>query len=174
MAEFGVRSFALDRKFSIDPDWRSVNMDFLVHRQRSTRCKWDALGADALVLFTQWGFLKENEGGVFLPQRFSFLGICLHEFSNFIPRHFFFLNDPAINQELSDGRIRHSVACDVVQAQHFSAVEFHPRRALNLGEEGIDWAFDIADFQAFSRESSVLDLGAIKISENLALTFFHN
>src|SRR4029078_3484317 len=91
MTEFGFRFFALDRKLGIDPEWRSINMDFLVDRQRAARRKWNALRADALIVCTQWRFSKEDERAVFLAQCFSLFGIRRHEFANLVHRHFFFL-----------------------------------------------------------------------------------
>src|SRR5215468_6603151 len=61
MAEFGRRFFTFDRQLGVDPNWRAIDVDALVHRQRAPGCELHALRANAFIMRVQGRLLEEDK-----------------------------------------------------------------------------------------------------------------
>src|SRR5262245_39834663 len=165
----GFGLFAFDWQLGLNPDGCAIHVDAFIDRQRALCGQWHALSTNAFVSWIQGSFLEEHEGAVLAPQRFAFFRIGFHKLADLVHRHFFFGDNAALDQEFSDRRIRHAVACDVVQSQELAAVELDAGGSLDLREESVNRTLDVTDFQFLPSQGTVFDLGAIEIGEHFVL-----
>src|SRR6185295_1612249 len=164
-AKFGLGLFAFDRELSVYPDRRSINMDALIHRQRAPSRKRNTLGTNAFIVSAQRCFPEKDERTIFAAQGFTVFRIRFHVVADLVHRHFFLGNDAAIDQKFSNRRIRHAVACNVVEAQQLAIVELDPCGPLDLRKEYVDWTFDVTNLEVFAGQRAILNLGAIEIGK---------